>query len=401
MDLQLTPELIAFRDAVRDYLRDQLTPELRRGQQLTSAMYPEPEISGPWQARLRERGWLVPLWPREWGGTGWSAIERFIFETECALAGAPLVHPMGVRLVGPVILQYGTDAQKALYLPRILSGDDYWCQGFSESGAGSDLASLRTRAVRDGDDYVVNGSKLWTTHAHHANRMFALVRTSNAGRRQEGISFLLIDMASPGVSVRPVPTIGGDHDVNEVFFDNVRVPVTDRIGAENQGWECARYLLEFERGAGIFSPRLRAQLKRIGDVLASLPQCESDLTVPSLRALRFGEVSADLDAFEMLELKTMCSVPPGERPGPVASILKLRASRLRQAISEMGLSLMGAECLRWRAAGELDDADHRVTQDDALRDCLLPDFLNARAYTIFGGAAEIQLGIIAKSCLGI
>ncbi|MEK7317793.1 MAG: acyl-CoA dehydrogenase family protein [Pseudomonadota bacterium] len=397
MDLLLTPELVEFRDTVRAFLREHLPAELRRGQQLTTAMYPEPEISGPWQARLRERGWLVPLWPREWGGTGWSGIERFIFETECALAGAPLVHPMGVRLVGPVILRYGTEAQKQTYLSRILSGQDYWCQGFSEPGAGSDLASLRTRAVRDGDHYVINGSKLWTTHAHHANRMFALVRTSTEGRRQEGISFILIDMETPGISVRPIPTIGGDHDVNEVFFDNVRVPVANRIGAENDGWQCARYLLEFERGAGIFSPRLRSQLKRIGDVLAREAQCDGDTTVTALRRLRFGEVRADLDAFEMLELKTMCSVAPGESPGPVASVLKLRASRLRQAISEMGTTVVGAESLRWRA----DDAhDEEPSEDEVLRACLLPDFLNARAYTIFGGAAEVQLGIIAKSCLG-
>jgi len=396
MNLLLTPELVAFRETVRTFLREHLPAHLRRGQQLTTAMYPEPEISGPWQARLRERGWLVPLWPREWGGTGWSGIERFIFETECALAGAPLVHPMGVRLVGPVILRYGTEEQKKTHLPRILSGQDYWCQGFSESGAGSDLASLRTRAVRDGDDYIINGSKLWTTHAHHANRMFALVRTSTEGRRQDGISFILIDMDTPGISVRPIPTIGGDHDVNEVFFDNVRVPVGNRIGAENQGWECARYLLEFERGAGIFSPRLRAQLKRIGDVLADTAQHDDDANANALRQLRFGEVCADLNAFEMLELKTLCSVAPGESPGPVASILKLRASRLRQAISEMGMSVVGPESLRRRTA-MLEEDGH--SEAEALRDCLLPDFLNARAYTIFGGAAEVQLGIIAKSCL--
>ncbi|MGY8525685.1 acyl-CoA dehydrogenase family protein [Paracidovorax citrulli] len=397
MDLQLTPELLAFRNEVRDFLREALPEPLRRGQQLTTAMYPEPEISGPWQARVRERGWLVPLWPREWGGTGWSGIERFIFETECALAGAPLVHPMGVRLVGPVILRYGTEEQKRIYLPRILSGEDYWCQGFSEAGAGSDLAALRTRAVADGEHYIVNGSKLWTTHAHHANRMFALVRTSNEGRRQDGISFLLIDMDTPGISVRPIPTIGGDHDVNEVFFDNVRVPMANRIGAENEGWQCARYLLEFERGAGIFSPRLRAQLKRIGDVLASEQRAEDDADASVLRRRRFGEVCADLDAFEMLELKTLGTLAPGASPGPVASILKLRASRLRQAISEMGLAVVGPEALRWRMPQEEDDD----TDSGVLRDCLLPDFLNARAYTIFGGAAEVQLGIIARSCLGV
>nr|WP_237717199.1 acyl-CoA dehydrogenase family protein [Cupriavidus basilensis] len=214
MNLQPTPELTAFQQEVRAFLHENLTPELQRGQRLTSAMYPEPEISGPWQRVLRQRGWLVPLWPEQWGGTGWSPVQRFIFETECALAGAPLVHPMGVRLVGPVILRFGTDAQKRLHLPRILTGEDYWCQGFSEPGAGSDLASLRMRAVADGDDYILNGTKLWTTHAHHANRMFALVRTSSEGKRQDGISFLLIDMTSPGITVRPIATIGGDHDDN-------------------------------------------------------------------------------------------------------------------------------------------------------------------------------------------
>ncbi|MBO4123541.1 acyl-CoA dehydrogenase family protein [Cupriavidus gilardii] len=401
MDLQLTPELASFREEVRAFLRESLTPALRRGQRLTTAMYPEPETSGPWQAMLREQGWLVPLWPTEWGGTGWSPVQRFIFETECALAGAPLVHPMGVRLLGPVLLRFGTDAQKQRYLPRILSGEDYWCQGFSEPGAGSDLAALRTRAVRDGDDYVVSGSKLWTTHAHHANRMFALVRTGNDGRRQDGISFLLIDMDSPGITVRPIATIGGDHDVNEVFFDEVRVPQANRVGEENAGWACARYLLEFERGAGIFSPRLRSQLMRVGDAMAVLQAggLRHDSAQRQLLQARFGEVCADLDAFEMLELKTLGQLMPGQSPGAVSSILKLRASRLKQQIGELGVEMLGLEGQRWRdeTAGSAYGGD----PDDGIVGTLLPEYLNSRAFTIFGGAAEVQLGIIARSVVGL
>ncbi len=391
MNLLLDTEDTAFREEVRSFLTAHLTPALLRGQYLNAAIYPEPEISLAWQKMLHRRGWLVPLWPREWGGTGWTPVQRFIFETECALAGAPLVHPMGVRLLGPVLLRYGTEAQKQHYLPRILAGVDYWCQGFSEPGAGSDLASLKLRTVPDGADYILDGSKIWTTHAQHANRMFALVRTSTEGKRQDGISFLLIDMHSPGVTVRPIRTIGGDHDLNEVFFDQVRVPQANRVGEENAGWECARYLLEFERGAGIFSPRLRSQLKRVGDVMQTQQAQGSAYDGHLYR--RFGNVLADLDTFEMLELKTLALLEPAQAPGPLSSVLKLRASRLRQAIAELGIEVLGAESLRWHGAGEDGAAE-------AAQDTLLPDFLNSRAATIFGGTQEIQLGIIAKTLLG-
>ena len=391
MDLTIDADIAAFRAEVRAFLRDHLPPALARAQYLTSAVYPEPAISGPWHEALRKRGWLVPLWPREWGGTGWSSLQRFVFETECALAGAPLVHPMGTRLVGPLILRFGTPEQKAYYLPRILAGDDYWCQGFSEPGSGSDLASLALRALPDGDDYVLNGSKIWTTHAHHANRMFALVRTSTEGRRQEGISFLLIDMKSPGVTVRPIITIGGDHELNQVFFDDVRVPRSNRVGPENDGWECAKYLLEFERGAGIASPRLRAQLKRVGDALEQLRAAGAPLD--GIEA-RFGEVLADLDTFEMFEFKVLGALAPGQAPGPLASILKLKASRMRQAVGELGIEVLGAEGLRWR------DAEAPWGTESPLG-VLLPDYLNSRAFTIFGGAAEVQLGIIARTVAGV
>ncbi|MCY1266809.1 putative acyl-CoA dehydrogenase FadE17 [compost metagenome] len=391
MNLELSPAEQAFREEVRAFLAENLTDELRRGQRATTSMYPEPETSVPWQQALQRKGWLVPLWPQEWGGTGWTAIQRFIFETECALAGAPLVHPMGVRLVGPVILRFGTEEQKARYLPRILSSEDYWCQGFSEPGAGSDLAALKMRAVADGDDYVLNGSKIWTTHAHHANMMFALVRTSTEGKRQQGISFLLIDMNTPGIEVRPIHTIGGDHDVNEVFFTDVRVPKANRIGEENSGWECAKYLLEFERGAGIFSGRLRSQLKRVGDALDELNACGRNIQRNPELLRRFGEVAADLATFEMLELRIMGSLQPGGSPGPVSSILKLRASRMKQAIAELGVEVLGPQALSW----------DRQPAPDSVLPLLVPDYLKSRAYTIFGGAAEVQLTIIAKSVLGM
>ncbi|MGJ7525389.1 acyl-CoA dehydrogenase family protein [Variovorax sp. GB1P17] len=384
MNLELEPADLAFRDEVRGFLAAHLSDALREGQGGTTSMYPEPEVSTPWQRALQSKGWLVPLWPKEWGGTGWSALRRFIFETECALAGAPLVHPMGVRLVGPVILRYGTQEQKQRYLPRILSSEDYWCQGFSEPNAGSDLASLSLRARADGSDYVLDGSKIWTSYAHHANRMFALVRTSAEGRKQQGISFLLIDMTLPGITVRPIATIGGDHEVNEVHFDAVRVPQADRIGEENAGWECAKYLLEFERGAGIFSPRLRSQLKRVAQALHA-PGAASDELMR-----RFGEVVSDVDTFEWLELRTMGGLAPGANPGPVSSILKLRASRLKQAIGELGVEALGADSLRWRS----DPADKRNAAGT-----LVPEYCNSRAYTIFGGAAEIQLGLIARTVL--
>ena len=393
MDLQIDPALCAFRRDVRAFLHEQLTGDLRRGQYRVASVFAEPETSGPWQSALQRRGWLVPQWPSEWGGTGWTPLQRFVFETECALAGAPLVHPMGVRLVGPVLLKFGTEVQKRAYLPRILSGEDYWCQGFSEPGAGSDLASLKLRADVDGDHYVLNGSKIWTTHAQHANRMAALVRTSTLGKRQDGISFLLIDMASPGITVRPIRTIGGDNDLNEVFFDAVRVPRGNLVGEENCGWDCARYLLEFERGSGIFSPRLRSQLKRVWDALREL-QAQGLPLSPELPG-RFGEVAADIDAFEMLELKSLGVLALGQAPGPISSVLKLRASRMKQAVAELGVDVLGPESRRWQTGTP------RAEDDERAAPVLLQDFLNSRAFTIFGGAAEVQLGIIARTLVGI
>ncbi|MEO5598368.1 MAG: acyl-CoA dehydrogenase family protein, partial [Novosphingobium sp.] len=256
MDIDFSPEELAFRDEVRTFLAAELPGYIRDGAAATPSVFVEPEIGQAWHAILHAKGWLGYQWPVEHGGTGWTPVQRYLFEKECALAGAPLLTVLGLKLVAPVIWTFGTPEQKAFYLPRILSGDDYWCQGFSEPGSGSDLASLQCRAVRSGDAYVLNGTKIWTTHAHHANRMFCLVRTDPSAKKQAGISFMLVDMDQPGVSVRPILTLAGDHEVNQVFLEDVVVPVSNRVGAEGQGWTIAKFLLENERGGSCHAPKL-------------------------------------------------------------------------------------------------------------------------------------------------
>jgi len=387
-----------FRAEVRSFLKENLTHELQVGQRLATSMFPEPDITVPWHKILARKGWTVPLWPGEWGGTGWTSVQRIIFENECALADAPVVQPMGPRLVGPVILKFGTEAQKKRYLPNIVEGNEYWCQGFSEPNAGSDLASLNLRATPDGDDYLLNGSKIWTTHAHFADTMFALVRTSSEGKPREGISFLLLDMKTPGIVVRPIITIGGDHDVNQVFFDNVRVPQSNRVGPENSGWDCAKYLLEFERGAGVYGGRLRANLKRVGRAVDRLEQTGINVTDKAGFLASFGEVVADLDVFEMLEFQTLGTLKNGKNPGALSSILKLRVSRLRQAIGALGMLTLGSHAIRWETDHEAPQPGAEPQPNDWMK-TIVREYLNSRAYTIFGGASEIQLGIISKGVL--
>ena len=250
MHLGLSEKDIVFRDEVRAFLRDNLTPELVAAGTKATSVFVEPEYTLAWQKKLHAKGWVAPSWPKEFGGPGWSEMQRYIFASECAIAGAPPLAPMGLGMVGPCIIGYGTPEQKAFYLPRLLAGEDYWCQGYSEPQSGSDLASLSLKAVRDGDSYILNGSKIWTTHAHHANRMFCLVRTDSEGKPQQGITFLLLEMDVPGITVDPIITLAGEHELNQVFFDNVRVPVSGRLGEENDGWTVAKYLLEFERSGG-------------------------------------------------------------------------------------------------------------------------------------------------------
>ncbi|MET1082327.1 MAG: acyl-CoA dehydrogenase family protein [Burkholderiales bacterium] len=306
MDHALTPAQLAFREEVRAFLADALTPELRLGAARTTGVFAQPDVAQPWQAALENKGWLVYFWPQAHGGPGWSAVQRWIFETECARAGAPVLPVMGLKLLGPVVYTFGTPAQQERFLGPLRRGEHVWAQGFSEPGSGSDLASLRTRAVRDGDDYIVNGQKTWTTQAQFANWLFALVRTDPDAKAQLGISFLLIDMTSPGVTVRPILSASGDHELNEVFLDDVRVPVTNRIGAEGEGWSIAKFLLDNERGCTGYAPQLLADLERL----------ETTATLSPRQADRAVTLRLEAEALEVSELRTLLEMEAGDPPHP-------------------------------------------------------------------------------------
>ncbi|OWU83214.1 acyl-CoA dehydrogenase [Oceanicola sp. 22II-s10i] len=397
MDLGLTGEEVAFRDEVREFLDAELTPDLRRAQRLNPSFFSEPEVNRRWNRALHDRGWVAPAYPVEDGGTGWSPTESYIFATELAKAGAPLLQGQGLRMVGPVLLKYGTEEQKQRLLPGILTGDEYWCQGFSEPGAGSDLASLKTRAVREGDEYVINGSKIWTSHAHFADKIFCLVRTADTPRRQDGISFVVFDMDLPGITIQPIITMDGQHEVNQVFFDNVRIPANNRIGPENKGWEVAKYLLEFERGS-VHGPFLRATLNTALKVAQSKQDGNGNALDNSYVLNRLSQISSDLDAYQMMELGMVATLQAGRNPGVAASIAKLRGSEIRQALSETVTDILGPEALRFHTPRPLSalDIEDPVEQAKAIA---TPKYLTERVHTIFGGASEVQLTIIGRSVL--
>jgi acyl-CoA dehydrogenase len=400
MDLQLSPQDLAFRDEVRAFLDEGLTPLLRSAGALTTSVFTEKEWSLAWQRILHQRGWVAPAWPVEYGGPGWTEMQRYIFASECAAAGAPGLSPMGLKMVGPCIMRYGTDAQKAFYLPRILAGEDYWCQGYSEPGSGSDLASLQMRADSDGDDYILNGSKIWTTHAHFANRMFCLVRTNFEGKPQAGITFLLLEMDTPGITVAPIITLAGEHEVNQVFFDNVRVPRSGRLGEENQGWTVAKYLLEFERGGGS-AAGLKVSLGRV----RRMAQAEGGDDAGSLLADatfrgRLAAAEIAVEAIEMTEHRVMAALSSGKNPGPASSMLKTQGTEAMQRIDELAIEVAAHY-------GPVVQPDARtpgsnvapVGPDHSL--VAMPRYLNNRAASIYGGSNEIQRDIMARLVLGL
>lgn len=402
MDIELSLEDAAFRDEVRAFLRDNLPPAVKAGAAATPSVFVEPEIGQTWNAVLHQKGWLGYQWPAEHGGTGWTPLRRYLFEKECAAAGAPNLTVLGLKLLAPVLWTFGNEAQKATYLPRILSGEDYWCQGFSEPGAGSDLASLATRAVRQGDHYVVSGSKIWTTHAHHANRMFTLVRTDSSGRKQAGISFLLIDLDSPGVSVRPILTNAGDHEVNQVFLEDVVVPAANLVGEEGQGWTIAKFLLENERGGSCHAPKLAYDLDQIeagarsqeaGDGIALADQVDWRRRVARARL--------GVDALDMIELRIVSEIARGHKPGPQTSLTKLLASDLRQEIDLLAVDLHGFAGLQLETSRPLYGPEAPEPVHSAGAQVASARYLNSRAWTIFGGTNEVQSTIIARSVLGL
>ena len=397
MNLELADGERAFRDEVRAFLNDNLTSELRAGGRSATSVFCDPKFSLPWQRMLNARGWAAPTWPVEFGGPGWSEMQQYIFAEECALAGAPNLAPMGLRMVGPCIMRHGTPEQRAYYLPRILSGEDYWCQGYSEPGAGSDLAGLRTRAEADGEDYVLNGSKIWTTHAHFANMMFGLVRTDFDAKAQKGITFLLIDMKAPGVTVRPIINLAGEHELNEVFFENVRVPQANRLGAENDGWTVAKYLLEFERG-GSFAPALRARLKRIRAVAREETLNGPPLLEDSAFEAKLANAEIKVEAIQVTEHRVASALSSGQNPGPLSSMLKTQGTEMLQRIEELGLDL-AAHYLP--AGGNSEQGHNKPPVGPDHSNAAAARYFNSRAASIYGGSNEIQRNIMARLVLGL
>ena len=395
MDLNYSAEECAFRDEVRAWLDANLPADLKEKVESFSEI--GKEDTQRWHRILSDKGWVAPAWPVEWGGTGWNVVQRYIFDEECGHAGAPQLPALSLMMCAPVLIRYGTQAQKQRFLPRIHDGSECWCQGYSEPGAGSDLAALKTRAVRDGDHYVVTGQKIWTTQAHWADWMFCLVRTgSESPKRQEGISFLLIDMKSPGITVRPLILMDGWHEVNEVFFDSVRVPVGNLVHEEGQGWTVAKYLLGYERlnqaRIGI-AKRTLAQLKAFA---AGVPCTGRPLMQDARFRDRISRVEIELMALELTNLRMLDQMRrSGRPPGAEVSVLKIRGTEIHQAISELFVQAVGP-CAQRRTS--LDGAFDEFAMFAA---AVAPKFLNFRKLTIYGGSNEIQRNIIAKGLLGL
>jgi len=400
VDLYYSDEDLAFRDQVRAFIASYLPPELqhkvRQHLRLTRDDYVR------WHRILAAQGWAAPGWPVEYGGPGWTAVQRHIFEEECALAGTPQVLPFGVNMVAPVIMAFGSQQQKDYYLPRILSCEDWWCQGYSEPGAGSDLAALKTDARRvqdsDGDYYLVNGQKTWTTLAQHADMIFCLVRTDAGVRKQEGISFLLIDMRSPGVTVRPIAMLDEDHEVNEVFFDDVRVPVANLVGQENRGWTYAKYLLGHERTGIAAVGRSKRELGFVKRLALRERKRGRPLLDDPLFGAKVAALEIELMALEMTVLRVLAR---GEAaPGPEASMLKIKGTEIQQALTELMVEAAGPLALPFDPAYLAGERDHAIAGDDAAAP-LAGYYFNYRKTSIYGGSNEIQRNIISQVILGL
>jgi acyl-CoA dehydrogenase len=400
MDVSLTPEHERFRDDVKRFLDRALDDDLRDGARFCAGVFQDYETNMRWHRILYRQGWVAPSWPTRYGGAGWDLLQRHIWTTEASLAGAPGLAPMGLGMCGPMLIGHGTDEQRAYYLPRILSGEDYWCQGYSEPGSGSDLASLALRADIDGEHYVLNGTKIWTTHAHHANRMFCLVRTDATGKPQQGITFLLLDMDTPGITVEPIVFVSGEHEVNQVFFDDVRVPRSNRVGAENDGWTVAKYLLEFERG-GSGAARMQTALTRLKRLAASTRAGElTSLADDPSFARKIATAEIDIAAIQYTEFRMLAALAQGGAPGPESSILKNLGANMSQRISELAV-----EAIAYYGAPHQPEAravGSNVEPIGPLEAIVtLPNYLNYRASSIAGGTNEVQKNIVAKLVLGL
>lgn len=389
----------SFTDEVRAFLATALTDDLRRAGALDAGIYAERPVAMAWHQKLNARGWAVPAWPVAYGGTGWSAAEHRIFERELTLADAPIITPNATRMVGPVVMAFGSAAQKDEYLPRIRSGEDWWAQGYSEPGSGSDLASLQCRADRVGDEYRINGTKIWTTHAQWSNKMFALVRTDNSGKPQRGITFLLFDLDLPGISIKPLISISGDHELNQVFFDDVRVPVSGRLGDEDDGWTVAKYLLQHERG-GRHSTRLGVRLQRLRELSVDPATGAAPLIAQAGFSARLSGAEIALASLAAFESRVFGALDEGSTTGAMSSVLKIKAMELKQQITELAIEAVDHYALPYQPQARDWQAPAAPIGPGAALTAM-PQYLNDRAASIYAGSNEIQRNILAKASLGL
>jgi pimeloyl-CoA dehydrogenase large subunit len=396
MDLSLTPEEQAFRDEVRAFFRDNVPASIKK--KLQENRHTTKQDMVDWTRILHKKGWAVTHWPKEWGGTGWTPVQQYIFNEELQATPAPPPLPFGVNMVGPVIYTFANEAQKKHYLPRIANLEDWWCQGFSEPGSGSDLASLKTKAERKGDKYIVNGQKTWTTLAQHADWIFCLVRTDPAAKKQQGISFLLIDMKSKGITVRPIVTIDGGREVNEVFFDDVEVPAENLVGEENKGWDYAKFLLGNERTNIARVGASKERIRRIRELAASVQSGGKPvLEDPKFRE-KLAAVEVELKALELTQMRVVANEGKHGKgkPDPASSILKIKGSEIQQTTTELLMDVIGPFAAPYDVHG---DDDSNETMDWTAQ--IAPAYFNYRKVSIYGGSNEIQRNIIAKAVLGL
>ena len=398
MNMNYTADELAFRNEVRSFLEEKLPADIAA--KVKSGRRLNRDDHERWQQILIKQGWYATHWPKEYGGVEWSAVQKHIWDEESNRYGAPRVIPFGVSMVAPVIIKFGTEEQRQYYLPRILSGEDWWCQGYSEPGAGSDLASVKTRAVRDGDYYIVNGQKTWTTLGQHANKIFCLVRTNTEVKAQEGISFLLMDMDAPGVTVRPIITLDGEHEVNEVFFDDVKVPVENLVGEEDKGWTYAKYLLTYERTGLAGIGNSKAALEHLKGIASRQRKNGRPLLEDPTFAARVAQIEIDLQAASMSNLRIIASVEGGGVPGAESSMLKVRGTEIRQAISDLARRALGpyAQPFPEEELQDNYDGDYLADPHGA---AVSPQYFNLRKLSIFGGSNEIQKNIVSKMILGL
>jgi pimeloyl-CoA dehydrogenase large subunit len=396
MDLNFSKEEIAFRDEVRAFFKENVPAKTR--QKLVEGRHPSKDDMVEWYRILHKKGWGVTHWPKEYGGTGWSSVQHYIFNEELQMAPAPQPLAFGVSMVGPVIYTFGSEAQKQRFLPRIASVEDWWCQGFSEPGSGSDLASLKTKAEKKGDKWIINGQKTWTTLAQYADWIFCLCRTDPAAKKQSGISFILVDMKSKGITVRPIQTIDGGHEVNEVFFDDVEVPLENLVGEENKGWDYAKFLLGNERTGIARVGMSKERIKRIKELAAKVESGGK----PVLEDVKFREklaaVEIELKALELTQLRVVADEGKHGKgkPNPASSVLKIKGSEIQQATTELLMEVIGPFAAPYDVHG---DDDSNETMDWSAQ--IAPSYFNNRKVSIYGGSNEIQRNIITKAVLGL